>query len=1112
MIGFSAILAVVAAQAVWPVGRETELNAHYRFEATFERGELAPVLNVVAPYPYKAYLNGDFVGYGPARAAKGHYRPDAWTLAKAVTGKNRLTLEICAYNQGASYCNPDNPAFLAAEVVSGSKTLVRTGGGDFRAFTVPRVRNVSRYSYQRTFNEVWEVGGAAGREVPLGVRNVEMKLLPRRSAYPDFAIHGPFQRLRSYPVRYDAEKEVKSIDFIDGMVPGVPAYYRGAKLFAKAELAANLWDETQRLENDPQGRDGTATVFDSGALSTGFLGFTVTCTKPGRLYALFDEIVGADGDVDPARLHVANAVRWDILKPGTYSLETFEPYEMRAVRFAMVGGAAEVSGVALRTLRSPSADGARLASDDRELVRIFEAARETFAQNAVDVFTDCPGRERAGWLCDSWFTARAAHFFTGSTALERQFLENFLYARDYGPLPKGVFPSCYPSELPNGRFIPNWSFWLVLELGEYAARGGDRELVAAFRPKVEELLAFFARYENADGLLEKLPGWIFVEWSQANKLVQDVNYPSNMTYAEVLDVAARLYGRADLAAKARCVRAAVREQSWTGEWFCDNAVRQKDGSLKLSGECTETCQYYAFFFNLATPETHPALWKRLVTDFGPERKKTGKWPRIWPSNAFIGNYMRLELLSRAGLGEKVVADVRGYFLKMAEATGTLWEHDSPRASCCHGFASYVAVLLARHAPKAKRPDFPDVGPARAVTCGPKEHFLANYFAINAWSDDNRHLLALETEINGRLPAPGERCTIGVVDLEDGNRFIPVSTTACWNFQEAAMGHWLDNDTILFNDVRDGRFVAVVMDWRTKREVRILPHPVAAVSEDRTWAVSINYARLYLTRPDYGYGGNGQDPREGVTWPEDDGLWTMDLKTGAAKLILSVAQGRALMPPTVAVPGKPGAPLAYYCHTVISKDGAKIFFLARSVDWYDKVGNTAAKHHTTSFTVNRDGTELRRCFPEGWGGSHFNWAPDGSHRLLVTTPRPGTRWPSLIDFEVGHETQRRHLGAGILDQDWHCVFAPNGAFMSGEAYPNGNADRCWLLVRLADAQTMPIGAFHVPDEYRGAYWRCDLHARWRRDGGQLAFNSVHEGSRQVYVRDVKWSSSSANSKD
>lgn len=99
--------------------------------------------------------------------------------------------------------------------------------------------------------------------------------------------------------------------------------------------------------------------------------------------------------------------------------------------------------------------------------------------------------------------------------------------------------------------------------------------------------------------------------------------------------------------------------------------------------------------------------------------------------------------------------------------------------------------------------FPSVDEVRAVTKGPREHFLASYFAINSWSPDNRHLLVLETDVKGRLPQAGERCTIGVVDLRDWNRFIPVSTTACWNFQEAAMGHWLDDDTILFNDSRDG---------------------------------------------------------------------------------------------------------------------------------------------------------------------------------------------------------------------------------------------------------------------------------------------------------------------
>ena len=41
--------------------------------------------------------------------------------------------------------------------------------------------------------------------------------------------------------------------------------------------------------------------------------------------------------------------------------------------------------------------------------------------------------------------------------------------------------------------------------------------------------------------------------------------------------------------------------------------------------------------------------------------------------------------------------------------------------------------------------FPELSAPRAVTGGPHDHFLANYFAINAWSPDNRYLLVLETD-------------------------------------------------------------------------------------------------------------------------------------------------------------------------------------------------------------------------------------------------------------------------------------------------------------------------------------------------------------------------------
>ena len=418
----------------------------------------------------------------------------------------------------------------------------------------------------------------------------------------------------------------------------------------------------------------------------------------------------------------------------------------------------------------------------------------------------------------------------------------------------------------------------------------------------------------------------------------------------------------------------------------------------------------------------------------------------------------------------------------------------------------AACAVAAHA--GEPAPFPDWGKPYAITSGPHEHLLACYYGINSWSPNQRYVSVLRTDLNGRLPEPGERCTLGLVDLKDGNKFIPVTTTACWNFQEATMAHWLNDDEIIFNDVRDGKFKAVVINWRTKKE-RVLPMPISAVSTDMKWALSINYARLSIVRPDYGYAGDGQDPRETVEWPDDDGLWKMDLKTGETKLILSVAAARHLMPATKQVKDKPGRPLAYFCHTIISKDDAKIFFLARSIDWFDKKIHKTSIWQTTSLTVNNDGTELRRCFKDGWMGSHFNWAPDGSHKLLVTAVwngekrEPGSRFDwSPVEFSVGEEEKVRRIGGGALDKDWHYLYSPDGKFMSGETYWTMNFERPWILVRLSDEMTKPIGSFYVPKEYRGTHWRCDLHARYRPDGKQIAFNSVHEGTRQVYFFDIK----------
>ena len=303
---------------------------------------------------------------------------------------------------------------------------------------------------------------------------------------------------------------------------------------------------------------------------------------------------------------------------------------------------------------------------------------------------DCPSRERAGWLCDSYFTARVARDLCGDTRIEKSFFENYLLPPKFEFLPDGMLPMCYPADHNDGVFIPNWALWFVVELEEYLARSGDRQTVDALRPRVLRLFDYFKKFRNDDGLLEKLESWVFVEWSAANSFVQDVNYPSNMLYAKALDAAGRMYGLSELTDDAERIRETIRRQSFEAGFFADNAQRIH-GKLQVTTNRTEVCQYFAFYFDVAKPETHSELWQRLRQDFGPQRKQTQAFPEVHPANAFIGNVLRLELLSRYGLCQQLLDESLAYQLYMAERTGTLWENDGAYASCNHGFASHGGV-------------------------------------------------------------------------------------------------------------------------------------------------------------------------------------------------------------------------------------------------------------------------------------------------------------------------------------------------------------------------------------------------------------------------------------
>jgi hypothetical protein len=151
-------------------------------------------------------------------------------------------------------------------------------------------------------------------------------------------------------------------------------------------------------------------------------------------------------------------------------------------------------------------------------------------------------------------------------------------------------------------------------------------------------------------------------------------------------------------------------------------------------------------------------------------------------------------------------------------------------------------------------------------------------------------------------------------------------------------------------------------------------------------------------------------------------------------------------------------------------------------------------NTTAFTVQTDGTNLQRCFPDEWGGSHFDWLDDD--RLMVTAKYEGKAYGHVL-FTVGEKDYKR-LGGGILDYDGHGTFSPDGRWMVTDSYPaDGSHEQKLVLMDMSSEAVISLGRFVEPPEFTKG-WRCDLHPRWSPDGSLIGFNSTFTGSRQVYV--------------
>ena len=434
-----------------------------------------------------------------------------------------------------------------------------------------------------------------------------------------------------------------------------------------------------------------------------------------------------------------------------------------------------------------------------------------------------------------------------------------------------------------------------------------------------------------------------------------------------------------------------------------------------------------------------------------------------------------------------------------------------------------------------------------LTEGPKHHVFGFHDLIIS-NPSCKKYLSLEVNVMNRPQLPGEE--IGVGYVEDSS-FVKVGETVAMNYPQGSRQQWVGNSDLFIVNNRVGNvWGADLYDATTNKLVDRYESTAHMVSKDGTKAYGLDYARLHRLGV-YGYIGI-EDVTQNEAAPANSGIWVVDLKTKEKKLLVSVKE--------VAEQGNCDIrdnAHHYITHLCLNPSSTRLSFLHR-YPLPDGGGMTRL------MTIGVDGSGLR-CIAQGFL-SHYHWKDDeniyifgranssidsirGSKLLSSPLLVKPLRMAKKIACGVLGKNRVSSMGMSfimITDSDTPSItpFAQDIITVDGhpmtnpiyknwcinDTYPDQEGVRDLMLYNFEKDLRIDLGKFkrimgpvdmtlkdkffenvdeHIiqkSGEEKFAISRTgfnsDLHPRWNADGTVAVFDSIHEGTRQLYAVNVE----------
>lgn len=355
-------------------------------------------------------------------------------------------------------------------------------------------------------------------------------------------------------------------------------------------------------------------VFDLGVNLSGWARLITQGAVGTKVSLAFGEKLDQEGTVNMNHnsSHTHGRFQTDEFILNGQGAESFEPrFTYHGFRFVQVSGLKEkptLDSLIGRWVHTDPASAGDFRCSNEQLNRLQEVFLRTYLNNLHSIPTDCPQREKMGWMDDGCVCVDTACYNFDSPLFYRKWIHDMLDAQDAN----GFVPDIVPTPgwgrsksdgAPGEMADPWWGGVIVLAPWKLYQHFGDQSILAEAYPAMKAYVRYLGAHSQENQISWGLGDWLVGTAGAQAPSVQSLSTAAYAYLASTLSQAASVLGNEGDAQRYAAIAGKVRQV------FNDQNLNPEDGWYNSK---SQTGQALPLALNLVPEESRVQVAERLA--------------------------------------------------------------------------------------------------------------------------------------------------------------------------------------------------------------------------------------------------------------------------------------------------------------------------------------------------------------------------------------------------------------------------------------------------------------------------------------------------------------------